>query len=270
MKNLFYISWLCTISILLSACNRSSISSSENGNLHDEPVPEIGYTDMNYSKWQEGIEFWAVGNEPSWAIDLDFDGEFTLKRLGQSDIAIPAQAAEAFDSGILYFGSSMSFDLVIRIYDKGCTDAMSGMRYQHVVEVDYRERGAAEFITYSGCGNYVNDVKLHNIWVLKELNGEPFKTVGLPKGAPSLEFKAGDGSLFGHDGCNNINGTFVTKGKKLHFGPLMSTKMACPGIQESGSITELLSGGEFTYAITEGELRLMRDLKVVTVFKPVD
>lgn len=271
MNNSHTLLVLLCISLAVTSCNKQSVPASvADETIEHQPVSETGYTDMNYAKWKQGVEFWAVGNEPSWAIDLDFDGEFTLKRLGEEDVAIPAQTPKRTEFGTEYSGSSMSFDLVIRIYDKDCVDPMSGMRYGHRVEVDIRDRGKADFKTYSGCGNYVNDVQLHNIWVLSELDGEAIKLTGLPKGAPRLELDAEDGTLHGHDGCNTINGDFVTKGKKLQIGVIISTMMACPGTMENGSVADRLTEEVFSYAVVQGELRLMQDLKVVARFKAVD
>jgi heat shock protein HslJ len=265
---------LLLIAVVAISCNRAAVSEQTEVNANDpmldEPVIEGGYTDMNTSKWKEGIEFWAVGNEPYWSIDLDFEGEFTLKRLGQPDIGIPAQAAEKTEYGIEYSGASMSFDLVIRIYDEACTDNMSGQLFNHKVEVDFRERGAAEFTTYSGCGSYVNDVQLHNIWVLWEIYGNPLDSNQFPKGVPYMELNAAKGEILGFDGCNNFSGSWHNEGKKLFFGPIASTKMACPGAEEFGYLSNALSDQHFSYKIVENELQIIKDFEIISRFKAGD
>ncbi len=264
---------LAGVVLFFSSCNRDVASEAEttgNSAIGDEPVNETGYTDMNGTKYSQGIDFWGVGNEPSWAIDIDFDSEFTLKRLGQADVAIPTQKAEILENGVEYSGSSMSFDMVILITDGPCSDNMSGMEYQKNVEVKIRDRGAAEFTSYIGCGNYVIDPKLHDVWVLTEINGKEIKAQFYPKGAPTLELNTTKLMAMGHDGCNNYSGSFLVIEDKITFGPMMSTLMACQGAEEYGYISSILSDSTFTFKYKDNQLQLMKDLELVAKFKHVD
>ncbi len=45
---------------------------------------------------------------------------------------------------------------------------------------------------------------------------------------PEMEFGA-DGRVSGSSGCNRFNGSVTVDGNALSFGPLASTRMACPG-----------------------------------------
>ncbi len=45
---------------------------------------------------------------------------------------------------------------------------------------------------------------------------------------PEIVFGA-DGRVSGSSGCNRFNGSVTVDGKALSFGPLASTRMACPG-----------------------------------------
>ncbi|HWA15499.1 MAG TPA: META domain-containing protein [Gemmatimonadales bacterium] len=60
----------------------------------------------------------------------------------------------------------------------------------------------------------------------------------------------------GFAGCNRFSGTYTVAGDSLRFGPLMSTKMACPGQDqvEGGYLAAL--GATVTYTLADTSLIL--------------
>lgn len=46
---------------------------------------------------------------------------------------------------------------------------------------------------------------------------------------PTITFDVAEKRVSGNSSCNNFSGTVKINGNALSFGPLMSTKMACPG-----------------------------------------
>lgn len=48
-------------------------------------------------------------------------------------------------------------------------------------------------------------------------------------GKPQLVL-AGDGTLTGTDGCNSLSGSWEASGDTVEFGPIITTLMACPGV----------------------------------------
>jgi len=46
---------------------------------------------------------------------------------------------------------------------------------------------------------------------------------------PTITFDVAEKKVNGNSSCNNFSGTVKINGNALSFGPLMSTKMACPG-----------------------------------------
>jgi putative lipoprotein len=59
-------------------------------------------------------------------------------------------------------------------------------------------------------------------WVLQGISGAELGT-----GVPTIDFGT-DGNVSGSAGCNTFNGTYTVDGSSISFGPLASTKMACP------------------------------------------
>ena len=72
-------------------------------------------------------------------------------------------------------------------------------------------------------------------WVLQGISGAELGT-----GVPTIEFGT-DGTVSGSAGCNTYNGTYTVDGSSIKFGPLASTKMACP-VADTAVETAFLAG----------------------------
>jgi putative lipoprotein len=81
-------------------------------------------------------------------------------------------------------------------------------------------------------------------WVLQGISGAQLGT-----GVPTIDFGT-DGTVSGSAGCNTFNGTYTVDGSSISFGPLASTKMACP-VADMAVETAFLAGlaGAKTWSI---------------------
>jgi heat shock protein HslJ len=71
------------------------------------------------------------------------------------------------------------------------------------------------------------DDRLFHKWVLEELNGFVITENDYTREAPRIELKLIDGKILGYSGCNNFFGSLVTRGDKIAFEDIGSTKMFC-------------------------------------------
>ena len=78
-------------------------------------------------------------------------------------------------------------------------------------------------------------------------------SAGMAPSKAYLEFA--DGKVTGSDGCNRISGSAEISGDVITFGPIASTKMACPGVQGTEAVHEALTG-EVTWRIDYNVLTL--------------
>jgi XRE family transcriptional regulator, regulator of sulfur utilization len=64
-------------------------------------------------------------------------------------------------------------------------------------------------------------------WVAVELAGTPVPA-DPPARQPAIQFVA-EGRVAGTDGCNRVSAPYTLNGERITFGPMIATRMACPG-----------------------------------------
>lgn len=81
---------------------------------------------------------------------------------------------------------------------------------------------------------------LQGEWNIKEINGEP--TDSLPGAPYTFVFGNQDGkdSFSATTDCNNLMGGYTTSSQSISFGPVASTRMACPDNTVERTLIELL------------------------------
>ncbi len=62
-------------------------------------------------------------------------------------------------------------EMKIQIAQQPCSDDMSGKENKYQVTVELKRGIDKDFKTFIGCGNYITDYRLHDIWVLEDMNG---------------------------------------------------------------------------------------------------
>ena len=84
---------------------------------------------------------------------------------------------------------------------------MSGKILPYKVSVEFKKNSSSNFEKINGCGQYITDNRLNNIWVLEELNGTKVSKEEFTNMLPLLEILANYNQFFGLLGCNRVNGT---------------------------------------------------------------
>jgi len=91
--------------------------------------------------------------------------------------------------------------------------------------------------------------QLNDIWVLEKVRNKEFSKPTAGSRVPQIEINLSENRFFGNDGCNNMMGGLkLVDDKKLEFGMIAGTKMACPDMQNSYKFTQAL-GETKTYKI---------------------
>ena len=300
MKTIVYAILFTTTSIFLFSCDSSSSTTSSNApNPHAEPHMEMHnefkqeqvqkklaeqkeneteptkaqLQKLLIKKHQQGIDFYAIGNEPFWNLNMDFEKGFHFNTLNGLDFKAPAaKFVKAIDDNIIKYRSiTESGEIIVRLDQTDCADNMSGQKFNYRVTVDYKTSKESDFKTYKGCGNYVPDFRLNDIWAIIEVEGIVVNPEIFKAKLPRLEFNIAEKRVLGNDGCNSFNGGFKMEHKRIFIGNLASTMMACFENEEiSSKIGKVLSNNNLDYTFENNLLILSKDHKKVIVLKHID
>jgi heat shock protein HslJ/uncharacterized membrane protein len=223
-------------------------------------------------KFQEGIDFYASGNEPFWNLDIDFEKQIRFTTMNGVQYNAPAvQPSKAADANVIRFRTvTEAGELIVQIFDRPCDDTMADKKFENEVRVEFKTSAEKEFKTFNGCGDYVPDFRLHDIYVIREVDGITVNPQDFGKNVPNLEINATEKFVLGHDGCNSFRGSVRFKPGTLVFGPLASTLMACINNQEISFKIGKALDGELQYKFEDTRLSFYKQDKKVMVLQKVD
>lgn len=213
--------------------------------------------------------FKASGTEPFWSIAISED-KIVYKTPEDSIILPHSQPFLAMDSNVkLYKTKTESAQFNIQISQQECANQMSGEISPYTVSVEFKKNTTSEFEKIKGCGQYITDYRLHDIWVLEELNGKKISSEDFGKEFPMLEIYASSNKFSGFSGCNRMNGTIFFEKEKLRFIDIVTTKMMCDNsYKETEYLTTLQN--ITSYSIGENRLILSNPSGKKIIFKKID
>lgn len=252
--------------LLFISCESTKKTQSNNAPLKIEKSEPMH--DVFKEKFEEGIDFFATNSDSSWTLNLDFEGDFRFKKDDGFVFNTPAVAGNrAQDANVVrYHAQVESGEMIIQVYEEECIPSSTGQKFPSKVTVEIRRGIDKDFMEFQGCGSYIFDQRIHDIWVLDTLNA----TMISGKELPYIEFNTTDGTVLGNTGCNNFSGKVALIGNKLTMKPLAVTRKFCPEAALEGEFLKAIAPGEMVYKIEEGKLYLYRNDKDVIVFRKVD
>lgn len=218
------------------------------------------------------VYFKATGNEPFWGLKIGKDKTvFTSLIEGKENLSFSSvEPVRAADSNIkMYTLSNSTTHLLITIQQMNCQDSMSGAVSPYKVTVVIKNNLGDDFKKVTGCGTYITDYRLHDIWVLEELNGKKVSLTDFQKELPRIEIHAAENRFMGFGGCNSINGSIFYEKDLLRFTNVVSTLMACAPGNKEDEFTKALQSTT-TYSIGNNRLKLSNPSGKLLVFKKVD
>ncbi len=223
-------------------------------------------------KMLEGIDFYAIGNNPSWTLDIDFEKNMTFKYIdGSSHITQATKSPQTTDvNATRYRAVTENSELLVAITEGQCKDNKTGEMFTSKVQIDAKKTTDKDYQHFEGCGNYIPDYRLNDIWAIQTIYQKEISLEGLTKGVPVIEFHLKENTIMGNTGCNNFNGTANYIGNKIEIGQLLNTLMACPDSNVEEYFLKILNGKTLTYKFDNGELKLYENKVEVMTLKHVD
>lgn len=247
---------------LMVGCKSATGKNSDAKTVNQEGVIE---DDMSYY-------FKATGNEPFWGIKFGNENiVFTSLIPGKEKLVFPAEeATRAMDANVkMYRLNNETSSAIVTIQQVDCQDSMSGIISPYKVSVDIKNNTELEPKKLNGCGKYITDYRLHDIWVLEELNGYKVFVTDFQKELPRIEINSAENRFSGFGGCNSMSGSIFYEKDLLRFTKVISTLMACSPGNKENEFTKALQSTT-TYSIGNNQLILSNPSGKLAVFKKVD
>ena len=247
------------------------------GAKHDAPADSTALNSSPYSltpelnpvfleRFERGIDFVGTGNEPFWSLEVDLEGSTYFKVLDGPELTVPTpEGVQMLDVDVTrYTGRTEQGSIEVQVIRQRCIDTMSGAESDYMVRVEILAAANASPSTYEGCGGYLIDPRLsdtfksglHSRWTLESINNTPVKASEFAKGSPQLEFDLAGKRVMGHSGCNTISGAIEVQGNTIIFRPMITTKMACPGMEFEQAYLKMLSD-TVQYRVDGSKLHLL-------------
>jgi heat shock protein HslJ/uncharacterized membrane protein len=219
----------------------------------------------------DGSYFKATGTEPFWGLKI-LENSVELNMMEDTIYTPHAEPIKAQDSNIsMYRIQTEAVELDVIIAHKECTNAMSGEKSPYTVTIAYKYTGEEETHALEGCGSYITDYRLHDIWVLEEMDGQAVtKDDFNGRDVPNMEIDIKTNRFSGFAGCNRMTGGLFFEKDLLRFTNAASTKMACPNMDAESAFLKNLQSGT-TYKIENNRLYLSNGSQEnLLIFKKID
>ena len=269
---------LAALSLLATACTTArpeqvvpaAAAPAGSGPAATQPKPEpAGRWD---AQRRRGVDFVASGSEPFWSLELTSQGQMRFRTVAGADsLVVPLPAPDqAADAPVLRYRSrTAAGTLTVTIAPRPCPNSMSGEVLPYTVAVQAQTTAQPVARAFAGCGRYLGDYRLHDIWALESLDGQAVDPAQFAKDKPYLELNLTREEVLGFAGCNGFGGSLTPERSGLKFGPLNGTMLACPALPFERKYLGALSGNAFTYRLENRRLTLENRVNRL-VFKKID
>ena len=228
------------------------------------------------SRWdalrRRGVDFAASGSEPFWSLELTSQGQMRFRTVAAGDsLLLPLPAPDqAQDAPVLrYRALAGAEELTVTIAQRACTNSMSGESLPYTVTVRVRTAAQPNNREFAGCGRYLGDSRLHDLWALESIDGQAVAAAQFGQKKPYLELNLTTGQVLGFSGCNGLGGSLTPERAGVRFGTLRGTMLACPALAFEQKFRGALSGQSFSYQIENRRLTLKNRVNTL-VFKKFD
>ena len=215
--------------------------------------------------------FKAIGTEPFWSLEISEEMiRFQGIEAGSEFTAPHVEPIRAMDANVkLYRVNTQNGEMEVTISMQNCSDGMSDNKHDYKVDINLRKNNQKENVNYSGCGNYIADYRLFDIWLLEELEGKKVTLDDFAKEMPIIEINSSEKKFNGYGGCNRMSGTIFQERELLRFTNITSTKMACGATNLENTFLNALQGST-GYKIKNNRLYLTNPEGMKVIFKKVD
>lgn len=248
MRSALYL--IASTVLFVASCNTSSKSSVKNIVAAQRNIMP---SDSIIQKQKKGVDLFATGNTPvDWSLEIDFDKMVSFKAVDGTTLnVLPAfEKKDITADAETYLLKTDLGRVEIKVFNTNCVGSENNEQFSKKATVTIQNK------LYSGCGKYLFDHRLNDIWVLESINTNILFAPDFAKGLPKMEFNLQTNKMTGSDGCNNIMSNIEVKGNRIKFSSFAGTKMACNNNSVEKIFNELLSDKLVDYYLENNKLIL--------------
>lgn len=227
-------------------------------------------TKIDKNIWQDerdkGIDFHATGNEPFWAVSIDFEGSMLFQTMeGDTvEVPVPEMKADEQSKARVFKAKAESDSIVVSLFPVGCVDSMSGWVFDYFVRAKIGDK------QYEGCGDFINpDYNINEIWALYSLNGNKIEKENIKFTLPYLQFSVAKQKVYGNTGCNLLSGSFSIQDSSISFSKMATTKRACMDENLEQPFLKALNAVN-NFELANGELIFLNQSDTLMVFRKAE
>lgn len=272
----FNFTLVCMALCILTSCSKKpqKIKTTSEEKVIDTVLMETNSLQKKYIQMhQNGIDFYAFGEKDTWTLTIDFEKEIQFRTKNGVQYTTTAVAPVlAQDQNIKRFRTKTEQgELIVQIIQSACIDSITQLKNKYQVRINYKAASDSDYIDFKGCGNYVPDYRLQDIWAIINVDGINIDPSTFNKNKPIVEIDITAERIVGADGCNTFRGSVYNETHKLYIGPLASTMMACIHNEEiTQKINHILSSKNMQYKIQNNELQLFTNSEKRMTLKHID
>ena len=271
MKKVIYLLYIFFTMLGCKSPKEAQTETKINGKQNNILTEESG--SLENELLTKGIDFSASGNEPFWSLTIGVDNIIHFKTVSGIDLKVATpEVLYAIDKNVTnYVIDEGDYNINMQLTAQECINNMSGNKSDYSVVVNVIKKTDKIFTAYKGCGHYLKDYRLNDIWVLKNINTQPLNKTGFTKGLPLLEINFAQKKIFGHAGCNEISGFMEVQGNKIKFGKIIITSNFCPNKNFEENYLANLSGKTIPYKLPgNGKLQLQINKDSIYYYTKID
>ena len=264
MRNLVYI----LLFVALAGCKHSEKMPVSSENKEPDQRQDGWLTIQNRydHKRLEGITFYAFGDNPRWEISLN--DQQAVRLISESEFggfeASHVEAMAPQDLNAMVYGAKTEEGVLsIMTFADSCDSGKDGAYPLRVVIAGKKESG--EIAEFEGCGLYLNNPALHDIWALKVWSG--LHENKIIDSNVHLEFNLLSNRLYGNLGCGEIEGSFNPMGDKIKIFDLGYHNQPCENNELGAGLFDHLNYKTHEIVVAGRELILAHDQDTLRFIK---
>lgn len=264
---------LLVVACTLQSCadhNKETSAAEVNRKTITNPILDEDVANNQGLQFNPKLYFVASGSEPFWSLKIASDSiQFTT--LTDTITTPHAQPIQAMDANVkMYKLQTEANNINIQLQQAPCIANANGKEKPYTVTVAYTTTKQTQIHTVEGCGSYVTDYRLDDIWVLTTLNNQTITTKDFANNrVPMLEINTASNTVTGFAGCNTLTAKMFFEPQKLRFTNITTTKKFCG---ENNKETEFIDALTKTtsYNLGNNKLTLTNPNGIICIFKKID